>query len=477
MPEHMYRFRSIENLLGKGDRLGELEGQYIFFAAPETLNDPLEGYREMYWSGDRVLWRNLLKHYITTLTIKAFQFIDEDLFVETFPIKHRINQMPPEVIEVVKICCDAFFEDQSIRRHIEVLSINKRHVKRAELQCHLQLIHKFALYNVGHTIDKKIRGIETEPKPFNKERHISLCKAFLDEIEKSLKLIENQTASDIEQGHQEILTALNEMNFNVQYHQWKRNGGDPWFEISMSFPQEYLQNIGKLNFPEWYVACFMSECTDSSIWGTYGNNHSAVCLKFKTSGSPGALKMRLKMPSGVNQKGVVFSDTDVPLHKVCYDENFVEIDFFASLGGVTAPDLGTEWFRDREGNLSARSEILDSGNTDWQRNYNQNYQKSITVKMGDWHKENEFRLTMHSYLLDIQNPKNRCIQYDFNSLDGVIFGINTPPKDKMKIITIIENLCIKNSRKDFNFYQARYDNFQRKICIDQVKIREVGKNT
>ncbi|WP_237522512.1 hypothetical protein, partial [Bacillus cereus] len=60
----MYRFRSIQSLLGQ---YKELENQEIYFANVESLNDPLEGKREYFWSGDNIVWTNLYKQYINCL--------------------------------------------------------------------------------------------------------------------------------------------------------------------------------------------------------------------------------------------------------------------------------------------------------------------------------------------------------------------------------------------------------------------------
>lgn len=71
--ERYYRFRSADRLLGRpacGDALarpGELDELTIYFASPHELNDPLEGHREMYFEGDFIVWRNLIKHYTLLL--------------------------------------------------------------------------------------------------------------------------------------------------------------------------------------------------------------------------------------------------------------------------------------------------------------------------------------------------------------------------------------------------------------------------
>src|SRR4051812_37630481 len=62
-PEYLYRFRSIDKLLGKK----ELERSEFRLASPSELNDPMEGYKDVVFRGDDVLWENLLRHYILAL--------------------------------------------------------------------------------------------------------------------------------------------------------------------------------------------------------------------------------------------------------------------------------------------------------------------------------------------------------------------------------------------------------------------------
>src|SRR5271167_3163235 len=63
MVDRLYRFRPLEHLLRKG----ELKNQEIFFAHPNQLNDPMEGLRDVFFQGDKIVWKNLLRHYIVCL--------------------------------------------------------------------------------------------------------------------------------------------------------------------------------------------------------------------------------------------------------------------------------------------------------------------------------------------------------------------------------------------------------------------------
>jgi hypothetical protein len=58
------------NTLGERE---ELERQTVYFSPPEYLNDPMEGLRQVYWRGDRIVWRNLLRHYIICLHNRYFE--------------------------------------------------------------------------------------------------------------------------------------------------------------------------------------------------------------------------------------------------------------------------------------------------------------------------------------------------------------------------------------------------------------------
>ena len=55
----LYRFRSTKNLLENE----ELEKQYFYLADASKQNDPMEGYVDFYWQGDRIAWLGLFKNY------------------------------------------------------------------------------------------------------------------------------------------------------------------------------------------------------------------------------------------------------------------------------------------------------------------------------------------------------------------------------------------------------------------------------
>ena len=60
----LYRLRSMTKLFGD---FQELEKQSIYFESPGKLNDPMEGFRDIVWQGDRIVWTNLFRHYLYCL--------------------------------------------------------------------------------------------------------------------------------------------------------------------------------------------------------------------------------------------------------------------------------------------------------------------------------------------------------------------------------------------------------------------------
>ena len=74
----IYRYRGIDRLLCKHT---ELESQEIYFANPAELNDPMEGFQDVFWESDRILWKNLIKHYQQSLNATHFRGLR--MYIET----------------------------------------------------------------------------------------------------------------------------------------------------------------------------------------------------------------------------------------------------------------------------------------------------------------------------------------------------------------------------------------------------------
>jgi hypothetical protein len=98
MISHLYRFRSTLAVL---DGFEELNKQEIYFSPPDQLNDPMEGYKDVFWSGDRIVWQNLLRHYVLCLLQTASlvfvmgpQFNSADLKIVVLSVPENLPEAP-----------------------------------------------------------------------------------------------------------------------------------------------------------------------------------------------------------------------------------------------------------------------------------------------------------------------------------------------------------------------------------------------
>jgi hypothetical protein len=120
---HLYRFGPIERILKKN----ELQKQEVFFAKPENLNDPMEGFRDVFWKGDEIVWRNLLRHYLLCLD-RAFALLvvcreDRPFGWNEIPVFNRgdTSATPQHKARQEEIV-EAFFNEDAVKSLILALA-------------------------------------------------------------------------------------------------------------------------------------------------------------------------------------------------------------------------------------------------------------------------------------------------------------------------------------------------------------------
>jgi hypothetical protein len=99
MSEHLYRFRP--SVLGEHQ---ELKNQEIYFSSLDSLNDPMEGFMDLFWSGDKIVWRNLIKHYLLCLDRTCVQFMlvghKTAIDLASIPVLETENDLPTNNIRM-----------------------------------------------------------------------------------------------------------------------------------------------------------------------------------------------------------------------------------------------------------------------------------------------------------------------------------------------------------------------------------------
>ena len=445
----VYRFRSTEKLLCRR----ELEDQYIYFAKPNELNDPMEGLRDLVWHGDTIVWKNLFKHYLYCL----------QLFYAKIHFTVDSQRLNGDDIQVTGLCelpltnkgacpeSDRFLDIAFSRAVIDDLvgRIADRKLRRDEVSLYLKIVHAHSLPVLDEVYAQRPLSTGTHQ---NKAMPWQSVTSALDQLK--------------EEHSDALLRAGNEITDDIHFRsRLTRTASCTNFELNWDFllydfPQIYLRRLEVLLYPDWYVACFMRDYRNSSTWGHYGDSHRGVCLIFNTTSFQRTESLGLRQIVGHSfSKGISkerWESVPMPFHDIQYGERPEEIDFFRSMGAVSRPELKKIWYGDDSGNLSMCSSDVSEYTDTWRERYWSRFRPDITKKTNDWKHEQETRLILHSMLDNFDERRKRKCTYPFESLKGTIFGINTPESDKIEIVRILTKKSEESGRSDLEFHQAYY---------------------
>ena len=462
-----YRFRSIDALLGKYQ---ELEKRTIYFADPEELNDPMEGFRDIVWNGDKIVWTNFIKHYCYCLHQNYLR-----LRIAGNSIKLDVDIIPigrswykPFSLQDKNLFYDIwnkFHNLPNIKEIIEALANTERKIKYREIGYYLQGIHFILLDEIQKS------HIEHGLMPEFQIPQLSDESSTAASIENLLNLIELTKAVEDEEQLNAIFHAFeasyDNRRLELQYNSRKiptRILAKNTQLVIVDFPKVYVEQLERLLWPKWYTACFTKSYHDSSVWGHYGDSHKGVCLIFEAVDTDDSNQLGLNL---------TINDRTRTLHfrEVSYTDRPGEIDFFRTICRLPVGALKKLWYTDQEGNVSKCADHLQEygGDEDaWRKNYRNKFFRGLITKTTDWAYEQEYRLILEAGLSQFNEKKERTLIYDFDSLKGIIFGIKTSTEDQMKIIDIIEKKWGKNKRTDFKYYQAYDCPIKRQIRKRQI---------
>jgi hypothetical protein len=459
---YLYRFRW--TVLGAHQ---ELENQSIYCSPLKDLNDPMEGFKDLYWSGDQIVWRNLLKHYLLCLDRACILFMlngnSAPIDLASLPVLETENDLPTqEYKDSFKNSCDTFFNTAFVSECLDGLASRRRPIRRDELCSYLRMLHCHALNAVATSY--RTRGITFAP--FDDEILRKMCETV--PIRPDIFGMTNgleERHPDVPAGSDSLWAAMSAVHlqtlligkYNNPASSTNRNG----MLIFAEFLDCYIKLIERMIYADWYMACFAASYTNSSMWGHYANSHKGVCLKFKTGDSSGNHSLTLNgivaLRNTADPVGApVYGWVNHPLHEVKYRPTYPEIDFFRSLGHVRGIALRW-WYSDGLGNNSSSARDVFPNEAAWREKYWREFLAGQTTKLRDWDYEEEYRLALSGSIMDYSKPECRALKYGFSDLQGIIFGMNTPEDDKLAMIRVVQAKCIKESRKDFEFYQAYYD--------------------
>ena len=478
--EYVYRFRSMDALLGER---AELEKQEIFFASTKQLNDPVEGYKDLFWKGDVIAWKNFLRHYVLCLMQTILQALENKegyvVTPENLPIRMLPEELHPEVASIFHAICARMFADPELSELPGLLETRVSPLRRNELLSVLFPVH-FRLFTLVctslqpdapfHPIDASFR--ERGAKPLRLKESFAALNEWDTKNPGNPDIVEAMTAK--------FMSTIEQTTFLQDYTGISQQHGPVWKVISSTFPDVYLQSLEYLSFGDWYTACFVASPSQASMWGYYGDSHRGACLKFRTTTLPeGETALRLNRQIGIGgppqAPECIFAYSPQPLQKVQYASRYPEVDFFRSLGTLVPAQVAF-WFRGEDGTMSATGKDLVLQTEEWRKQYWATFHAGVTRKLTDWQHEQEYRITLQSGLVDLSNPVERTLRYRFEDLQGIIFGMNMSAEDRAAIVRIIAAKCAETGRTDFEFYQAYYSRLTGKVeaaLWDLVKFHPV----
>lgn len=434
----LYRYRPYEIKDGHNyDKTG-LEKSELYFQDLSKLNDPMEGYKDIYFLGDKVIWRNFFRNYVRSLNelCLTLYFEPDKNIIPHDIILYQYNSEYFESIckfpVFIKIP-QYFLKESTIQKLINCLENTV--VTQEQLLLCLKTVHLLAIKALFSCLyDEKL--ISQIPELLLKQSD------KLSPINWDIIL-----GKDNSRQRRMLSSITNSLFKSVELFNIPNSKGQKY--IFLDFPQLFLKRIEYLMYPEFYVTCFSETPTNSSMWGHYANNHQGICLIFDFNPS-----INLYTPKGYDSNGTIMGYTSYTPNKISYDDKLISLNFFDNIGNITVPLANRFWYIDEDTKEISTVQRINDKN---RKMYWDNVYNSLSRKTKDWAYEQEQRILLNNMFGDFQEEEKRNIKYDFNALEGIIFGIKTTDTDKREILDILHKKCIENKRTDLKIYQAYYN--------------------
>ena len=453
----VFRYRSIDALLGERK---ELERQTVYFAPPEYLNDPMEGLRQVYWRGDRITWRNLLRHYIICMYNRFVEALltkdTECLAPDKIAVFQSLdNFLTPEAKSLCEACIAAVEAGELHATLLDLLASAERNISFSELQQLLRTVHMHWLGAVRMVFAERDLLPPTEgqaPDPSGLVNALQVLQTTMPQVQDQLSTTVVDVIHEVRQHIDEQMTLLSATQY-ADVLEPKRES------LFFAFTSEYLNSLLKLVYPPWYVACFSARHDNAAMWSYYAGNHRGCCLVFRKQQTDDGVKLRLNGPTGCGTGGTFRSNEDMPLDPVRYAVHEQWIEFFTNIGRLPLDPTLQNWFRDDDGNTSPLAEHLNKERQEaWRNAYWEDFTPPLLCKLPDWQHEEEYRIVISDILGIHDSPEDRTFTYDYDTLDGIIFGTNTSLSDKARLIRILDRkLESRTVTEPFKLFQARYN--------------------
>ncbi len=453
----LFRFRSVKALLDDEPESGgfqELKKQTIYFSQPHKLNDPMEGLYDAFWDGDQVLWENFFQHYALSLIWYASGWLlSKPEEVEQITVNAWLTEadLPTDSFrEVYREFCSCFCLDIESEKLAGVLGRRTTPLRRERLTTLLFSVHQKALSHLFQVLKKhNLSNIEL-PVVERKGNPADIIVNAWEEV-----ALGRSVAGMSTEDYLEIFASVgNRSNHQLDLGMLSRSDDKSKVKKTIGlltrFPEAYVDAfLQDLHFTPWRVACFSRCCVNSSMWGTYGDEHRGAALVFRTEEHDSIHTFRIYGMRGTGSKGC-----NLEVHPVIYRKQPPEIDSFLQIGMLPIAKLEHTWMVSKSGVPSIRFQEMTQDVEMWRNAYWEKATERTIWKHLDWKHEDEQRLIASTVFTD--DPAPEPLTYQFSQLEGIVFGMRMNSDDKLRIIKEIEIKCRSEGRKNFRFFQAYY---------------------
>ena len=444
----LYRYRTVQSALL------ELENGSFYFAKPEELNDPLEGYLKIFWQGDKPAWEGLLKNFVCSLFYNLQTYLlmirnfggGQNNYLQDFQNRvvitnlrqfenSPLNQIFKELsenflrdIDVKKVV--NFYGDENIKCYGRELEFILRTV--ADAACHLCVKKCKSLGLIQDNFDETFFDVAYE---ISFEELKSLNNA---ERKRQIDALENLNLDAMESGL--LGLKLNRRNVTDLNYELKQK----ILRLKIFFPRIYAEQLKEIMYPNGYVVCFSETPTNSAMWGNYADNHKGICFIYETETLDG-------------RDFINFATKSLEVKQIKYSAQFIERNFFNTLKHLDFL-RADDWLTGKNGVKSCKLDEIEAAGE-----YDDVYHEKFYRKTADWYHEREYRIFLPDKFYRYDDKFARNLKYDLKTLKGIIFGIRTTLDDKLELIQKLVRLL--KSVRDFEFYQAEFDDETQIISV------------
>jgi Protein of unknown function (DUF2971) len=407
--QYIYRFRPKEKCLK------EIQEKRFYFSDIPSLNDPMEGVQDIFFTTDPLLWKELINLYFIFLhyTIKNdSNFKDIESFWNDHTLSDKYIKNIPHAAVFSKLLLllsenihSILFEKENYRISIEKLLPKFTELGYAIIIYILKVDKDFnensPLKSLMLYLNINIFSGELSlPPPFDTSSKIGDC------LSKLLYIFNIKTES----SELNILLAAKMMDNRptLQYHY-----------VLPKLIIEFLDKLKNILNSDFRILCFSADYSEPLMWSHYAYNHTGVSLIFN-------LKILQEDLNKTLKDNLIYSE-------ITYTNDLPSLNWFDAVLNLS---------KDRK---------------DYAKSY-------ITKKITNWSYEQEYRI--------ITNKKDGIVEYSYGALTGIVFGMNTKVKDMVELI--LEIFKLKNS-ENFDFYKAYYCKTSNRIKAKKIELEALIK--